>query len=74
MNQFHINWKIVLQEIVLQEQEQSGQEAHQNEEQDSSEHHEDYDDDDPEKQRAAVKIQASYKGWKIRKELSKVKE
>lgn len=48
-------------------------------EQDSSEHHQDdsaqsEDADDPKKQYAAVKIQASYKGWKTRKELGKVKE
>lgn len=30
-------------------------------------------DDDPDKQRAAVKIQANYKGWKTRKEIGKVK-
>jgi len=32
------------------------------------------DVDDPEKERAAVKIQANYKGWKTRKEVGKVKK
>jgi hypothetical protein len=31
------------------------------------------DDIDPEKQKAAVKIQASYKGWKTRKSMGKIK-
>lgn len=41
---------------------------------DSSEMNESEDLDDPQKERAATKIQASFKGWKTRKEMGKVKK